>query len=314
MKLQLRRFRFLIVVVLVMLASLPALAQDDVRPEVQVRPELGISFRGNGSVGVVINVVRVGSAAEDAGLLPGDVLVAINDEFVSFETLPEILGQYTPGETVRLDVIRDGETLHLRAVLGSAPVSTPEDGQRGAVLGIRVETDQNGAPVVAEVLEGSAAEKAGLEVDDVIVFLDGHRVETFNALRRVLNTLEPGDTVDMIVDRGGLAETLSVTLDEGEIPPETTVIVPTPGTRAYLGISLGNSDDIPMIMAVAPGSPAEDAGFEVGEVIRSFDRHRVRTVAELIELVQQYEPGDEIPIVLEDGINSRMVFVTLGRR
>ena len=99
---------------------------------------------------------------------------------------------------------------------------------KGAYLGVSLQNlDSNTAsyyslpvgPRVEEVVEGSCAEKAGVQVGDIIIRFNGVDVETYNDLSGQLKKLEAGDTVEMVVYRKGEEITLTVTLDE---KPQTT--------------------------------------------------------------------------------------------
>lgn len=79
---------------------------------------------------------NVEGAAREAGIEPGDVIVAINGELVAD---PDVLGttvrSYDPGDRVEIEVRRDGETLVLPAVLGANETSgSPNEG--AAFLGV----------------------------------------------------------------------------------------------------------------------------------------------------------------------------------
>lgn len=69
---------------------------------------------------------------------------------------------------------------------------------------------------VAQVAEGSAAEKAGLARGDIITAFDGKRVSSMEELKELLEYYEAGTTVDLVVmyaERGGyVEETIEVTL------------------------------------------------------------------------------------------------------
>ena len=99
---------------------------------------------------------------------------------------------------------------------------------KGAYLGVSLQNlDSSTAsyyslpvgPRVEEVVEGSCAEKAGVQVGDIIIRFNGVDVETYNDLSGQLKKLEAGDTVEMVVYRKGEEITLTVTLDE---KPQTT--------------------------------------------------------------------------------------------
>ena len=63
--------------------------------------------------------VSSGSAAEKAGLKEGDVILELNGKKITPEnSLAEIIAKYSPGDEVRLKILRDGKEKILRAVLG----------------------------------------------------------------------------------------------------------------------------------------------------------------------------------------------------
>ena len=73
-----------------------------------------------------------------------------------------------------------------------------------------VETD-SGA-LVTEVVPGSAADDAGLQIGDVIVEIDGEDVEAAPDVRDAITSHEPGDRVDLEVERAGEEQTITVEL------------------------------------------------------------------------------------------------------
>jgi S1-C subfamily serine protease len=69
--------------------------------------------------GVRVQQVVPGSAAEEAGVMAGDVLIAFDGEAVTdLRTLSNMLGARLAGDEVELTVRREGEDVTLRAVLG----------------------------------------------------------------------------------------------------------------------------------------------------------------------------------------------------
>jgi serine protease Do len=67
---------------------------------------------------------------------------------------------------------------------------------------------------IREVVDGSAAEKAGIKDGDVIVRFDGEEVKQFDDVRRMIREKKPGDAVEIIVRRGEKSLTFTVTLGE----------------------------------------------------------------------------------------------------
>jgi serine protease Do len=76
------------------------------------------------SNGASDSAVRADSPAAKAGLQDGDIIVAINGTKVDTEhPLDELLVQYSPNDTIVLDVLRDGQTLKLNVTLGTRPAN-----------------------------------------------------------------------------------------------------------------------------------------------------------------------------------------------
>ncbi len=84
--------------------------------------------------GALVTEVVAGTAADEAGLKPGDLIVAVDNDQVGLQaTLTELVAQHQAGDKVELQVLRNGETLHLQVTLGENP-----DQPGNAYLGVRV--------------------------------------------------------------------------------------------------------------------------------------------------------------------------------
>jgi serine protease Do len=86
----------------------------------------------------------------------------------------------------------------------------------GAFLGVNlglVDSGRAGA-VITDVTSGSAADEAGLEVDDLVIEIDGSSVQGPADLAAQVQTHQPGSTIDLVVVRDGDEMTLTVTLGE----------------------------------------------------------------------------------------------------
>ena len=80
-------------------------------------------------------------------------------------------------------------------------------------------TAQSGAYVIDTTKDGPA-DKAGMKSGDVIVSVDGTTVSTATDLGSILDGLQPGTTVPVVVDRHGQQVTLNVTLDARPLPTQ----------------------------------------------------------------------------------------------
>ncbi|MGD8398375.1 MAG: trypsin-like peptidase domain-containing protein [Anaerolineae bacterium] len=217
--------------------------------------------------GVLVAEVIDGSPADEAGLqgsdrmaeidgqqvrVGGDVIVGIDGELVrAFEDLVVYLARSTRvDQTVTLSLLRDGETQTVELTLAARPnTETVVEAQSGseqreggdAWLGIQgmtlmpeiaeamdLDADQAGV-LVAEIVEGSPADEAGLrgsaervEIDgqtvlvggDVIVAVDGEPVSDIPTLRALLQEAGAGQAVSISLLRGGDEIQVAVTLGE----------------------------------------------------------------------------------------------------
>ena len=87
-----------------------------------VTPEIAEEFGLETSRGAIIESVQPDTGADDAGMRAGDIIVAIDGGTIS--TMSEVVADVRrrqPGETVLIEVVRDGERLELEVVLGERP-------------------------------------------------------------------------------------------------------------------------------------------------------------------------------------------------
>jgi len=85
---------------------------------------LGVSLeaRNDGGAGSIIATVQPGSPAEQAGVLIGDIVLAVDGEPVNGQAgLVAAIRDRIPGESISIDLVRDGERLTVSAVLVARP-------------------------------------------------------------------------------------------------------------------------------------------------------------------------------------------------
>lgn len=197
--------------------------------------------------GAVVQSVEEDSAAAEAGLQKGDVIVAVDDESVkSPQDLTDLIGAHVPGDvvTLKLHRIHEDQTLEVKVTLGEHP----EDANR-AYLGVRfapaspipflgetpfrVSPDfefQRGA-IVRQVAKDSPAADAGLQEGDVITAIDGEPVAGVQALVETIASHTPGDAVTLTVYR--------LESEEEQDIEVTLAVHPDDAEKAYLGVSIG---------------------------------------------------------------------------
>jgi Do/DeqQ family serine protease len=174
---------------------------------------------------------------------------------------------------------------------------------------------RNSGALVTRVAEGSAAERAGIELNDIIVSINGKPLRDSGSLRNFIGLLPPGDNVAVGLIRDGREQTVTAVL--GEIPPPAAVTAVPAKTDddaldsvfegAELVDNAGPNGVRGLLVArVDPSSPAAERGLQPGDVITKVNRVRVRTLDEAVPLM-----ADARAIILEvqRGTRSQLILM-----
>jgi Do/DeqQ family serine protease len=175
-----------------------------------VTPEIAEGYGLEATSGALITLVADGSAAENAGLVIGDVIVSVDDQIVEDAgSLRNAIGLLRPGDTVEVGLIRDGREQTIMAVLGEANAPATEPLQQlaevdpvfeGADFATNDESSTGIAGIlVTEVQSGSPAALRGLRSNDVITHVNRQRVRT---LGEALDIISTARSVILQVQRG----------------------------------------------------------------------------------------------------------------
>ncbi|HVK99428.1 MAG TPA: DegQ family serine endoprotease [Dongiaceae bacterium] len=168
-------------------------------------PDLAEAFELKGKQGVVVAEVQKGSAAEEGGVEPGDVLIELDGKpLTSAGQLRNQVGLKKIGDKVKLKLLRDGDEKSLTVAIGAPSENTvASEGVHQFLEGATLAVSRDPAGVVVKTIEpGSAAEQSGLQEGDVIVSANKKRVETVEGLRKAVRD---SDQVLLRVERGNLA-------------------------------------------------------------------------------------------------------------
>lgn len=208
-------------------------------------------------------------------------------------------------------LIRDGRVSHSRIGVGITDV-TPENAKFFAGAGAR-------GAVVTEVEPDSPGAKAGLQIGDVITELDGKTVSDAGELQALISEKHPGTRVTLGILRDGKNMSVPATLEELGSRTERSSHGSGEGQgKARWGIGL---DDLTpelreqlqapndlrgaVIEQVQPGSPADNAGLERGDVILEVDRHKVQSAADVQQALKNVPAGqDALVLVWSNGGNT----------
>ena len=181
--------------------------------------------------GALINDVEEGESADNAGLMPGDVIIEFDNKEIKFSSdLPHVVGQIQPETKAIGKVIRDGEEIKLKFILGELPVNkesfVPAKSQNSSdPIGIKVaEIDRDNPSmsnlpdgvIVSRVNPGSPA--AGkVTRGDVITMIQykGKKYDIFNtdSYEEALNNFTSGNKIALHLNRNGSRIIRSITIN-----------------------------------------------------------------------------------------------------
>lgn len=146
--------------------------------------------------------------------------------------------------------------------------------------------------LVAQVVKDSPADKAGLRVGDIIVALNGKKLDSVRDLQFSIMKTKPGTEVILTVIREGRKMELRVKI--GELPEKVSGKKPryegenlglslrdlTPGEKARLGV------EGVLVVGVVPGSPADHSGLRPGDIIMRVNNRKIDSVGEFQRVLE----------------------------
>jgi len=219
--------------------------KEDFEPKPEYKAYLGVFLTDlsekdyekmglNTNYGVLISDVIDDGPSAEAGLLGGDVMLDLEGQHVyTSDQISKMLGGMEPEQSVNVDVFRDGEYKTFTVVLGKREVSHPlihdidwsdkpsnvyvwnyrdEDGKW---LGLQVEElDDEDGLLIKKIYEGSPAEGSSLQVDDIIIEINGIEVDDIDDIDHILDEVNRNDEVVVGVLRDG--DVITVTAKVGE--------------------------------------------------------------------------------------------------
>jgi serine protease Do len=242
-------------------------------------------------------------------------LVGINTAIFSTSGGYQGIGFAVPtsmAKTVMESLIQKGKVI--RGWLGvSIQNLTPE-------LAKQFELKSENGVLVGDIVEGSPAEKAGLQRGDVIVEFDGKKIEDPNQIRNMVAKIEPGGEVEVTIIRNNQEMKKKVTVTELPSDMQKT------STGAYenllKGISvqdltpeLYDKFSIPkkikgvIITEIPEDRPAAGALVQ-GDIIQEVNREKISNIKDYGKVVSRIKSGTDILLFIYRGRTS--IYITLS--
>ena len=181
--------------------------------------------------GALINDVEEGESADNAGLLPGDVIIEFDGKEIKFSSdLPHVVGQLQPETKVYAKVIRDGDEIKLGFSLGELPANkesfVPAKSQNSSdPIGLKVAEIDRDNPAMASLPEGVIVSRVNpgspasgkVTRGDVITMMQ-HKGKKFKfdnveSFESALDNFSSGDKVAFHINRNGSRLIRSITIN-----------------------------------------------------------------------------------------------------
>jgi serine protease Do len=187
--------------------------------------------------------------------------------------------------------------------------------------------DQKGA-MVASVVDGSPAARAGFEQGDVVVALNGTQVEDSKALTRQVASIHAGDKTTFTVLRNGQRHTLTATIEKRDADRVASTGQAPSVEPNSLGLSLmpinpalrqqyelGNNVTGVVVGAVDPDSEAARKGINAGDVIKRVGSENVRLPSDVSRAVDEARKAgrDSVLMLVSDGQGDRFVALRISQ-
>ncbi len=206
-------------------------------------------------------------------------------------------------------VTRGGLGVQIQSVTKDIADSVGLDAARGAL--------------VTQVNPGSAAEKAGLKSGDIILEVDGTKIDDNVALARTIGAQAPGATVELLIWRDQAETTVSATLgtldDSQGTQPDQPQQPDQPAAPESTSVGLTlvpNADgEGVLIQEIDPASAAAEKGFNVGDAILEVDNKPVASAADFEAAVKAVKDSGRNTALIKaarDGV-IRFVGLPLGQ-
>ena len=179
-------------------------------------------------VGALVNDVTDGSAAEKAGIQPGDVILKFKGDTVEmWSDLPPLVGANPPGTRAEVLVSRNGKEKTFNVTLDALEsdqegnlLGSDTGSRQSNALGLQVEPisnemrrslgDPDGGVVVTRV-ESDAAYRAGLRPGDVILMINNDKLDDVDSFDKAVKSVPEGKAVALRVMREGITRFIAYT-------------------------------------------------------------------------------------------------------
>ncbi len=308
------------------------------------KPFLGVVM-GKSEKGALISEVVGGSAAAEAGLQAGDVIIAIDKKTIEHtEDVIKAIQASEIGKSILITYLRNGlEDVSSATLKGNKYQPIPfkkifkenrpfmEDlriSTKRGYLGVTLDNDGT----VIRVQPESAAADAGIEKDDKIIQIGEMNISNAEDVSCAMRQSLPGTNTDVTFEREG--KELTVTVVPNMLPRKKQHKTCSPFDKErwvermkeeceqrcntpFLGVYMESKDrdfedyDV-LITGIVQNTGAEDAGVLKGDIIRKVDKTNISKIDDVVDVIRAKKPGDMVKLILDRNGKKTRIKATLS--
>jgi serine protease Do len=177
--------------------------------------------------------------------------------------------------------------------------------------------------LISDVIEKSPAEKAGIQVEDVIIKVGNRKVKNRQELATQIGSTDPGTVVTLTLIRNAKEKKVDVKLDE--YPDDLDQSVASTEISNDLGMRVAdiNPDLIEqynlqiknsgvIITSVERGSSSDQAGLRIGDVILKINRKNIKDLSDYNKIINDVKKGDSLLFYIQRGDGKYFVAFSLS--
>lgn len=171
--------------------------------------------------------------------------------------------------------------------------------------------DHPGGALVAQVLPGSPAEKAGIKVGDVVLEFNNTQIDDSASLPPIVGRIQVGEEATVKLLRDGKPKVVKIKI--GELPPEDDIKLASRGSEGTSDNRLGvvvkeltpeqrsslERKKTGVFVEDVTGGPARAAGLRRGDIILMVNNMDVKSVSHFQQLAKDLPKGKSVPMLVQ---------------
>jgi serine protease Do len=164
---------------------------------------------------------------------------------------------------------------------------------------------------VADVFEGDPADKAGIKAKDIIIEVNGEKIKSSRQLTGMIAGLSVGDSARIKILRDGMEKTVTVKIAkraedklaargrprEEEAAEEFGIRVSDLKPEIMQQFNMDETSGV-IVTQVESGGKGDDAGVQVGDIIKEINRKSVKNIGDYEEILEQIPSGKTVNLFI----------------